>query len=174
MSEVVLVPCWDPSLICSLSFLPLMFILFTDKESQHQRWREIRSQPQWTLPQGQGLINNLHISKLHRIKSNMPCFLKTTGAGFNWEASHVESEGSCLFFWNNLSFSLSFSSISAPFLSNPPPSSLSLSSLSVWALHTAEVLCYCTPLHACAVWLRAHSQPLVEETIRSPTYCEWK
>lgn len=28
-----------------------------------ERQAEIRSQPQWTLPQGQGLINNIHISK---------------------------------------------------------------------------------------------------------------
>lgn len=66
-----------------LSLVPLMFILLTDtdKANQHQRRRErqaeIRSQPQWTLPQGQGLINNIHISKLHWIKSNMPCFKKT-------------------------------------------------------------------------------------------------
>lgn len=30
-----------------------------------------------------------------------------------------------------------------------PPPSLSPSSRSVWTLHTAQVLCYCTPLHAC-------------------------
>ena len=87
---------------------------------------------------------------------------QSTGSSYNWEASHVQSEGSCLFFWNDLSSVLSFSSISVvPLLSNPPllPSVL-LSLQFVWTTHAAQVLycfyCYCKSLQACGVWLRAH------------------
>lgn len=63
-------------------FLPLMFMLFTDggETSQHHRHGEIRSQPQWTLPQGQHLIDNLHISKPPRLKSDTSVFFKKAKA----------------------------------------------------------------------------------------------
>ena len=128
-------PHWDPSLVCTLFiFCPWCpYYSQTAKVSQHQkdggrRRGEIRSRPQWTLPQGRGLINNLHISKMQRIKSNMSCFFffflqNHRAPALNWEASHVQSEGSCLFFWNNLSFSLSLSQAhqltASP--SSPPP-----------------------------------------------------
>ena len=171
-------PHWDPSLVCTLFiFCPWCpYYSQTAKVSQHQkdggrRRGEIRSRPQWTLPQGRGLINNLHISKMQRIKSNMSCFFfffffcKTTGPPrliekhltSNQRARVCSFEITCHF------HSLFLKHISSLLRPPAPPHSSSLSlarslsSLSVWTLHRAQVLCYCTPLHACIVWLRAHS-----------------
>lgn len=119
------------------------------RRRQSERRGEIRSRPQWTLPHSWSMTSTFQkcIKLCLRV---FFVFFKPHTLELKWEASHVQSESACLFFWNNLSFPLSLSlslkhiSSLTVSLSNPPPLSVSLS----FCHHTAQVLCYCTPLHA--------------------------
>lgn len=131
MPTVVLKPCWNLSLICSFSHThPSLdvYIIHGQSKWAPKMERKIRTRSQWRLPEGWGLINNLHIFKQHWIKSNMACFFvvskknkKRTDSRFNWETSHVQSEGfaSLLLEIPCHFFSLFHQRISS-LLSNPP------------------------------------------------------